>query len=315
MTEKTWKNQEELKRFLTEEVLSGRAAGSRETVKAALRECTDDEFLYLFAENVPWRTLAESAAAAVKSGEYRYAVICSSLTGRRTLIHDLAVSRELDERLAARILLTDPETETKRESLYCIRSEALLMLAFLQSFSYRTTARERLRETGSEYPERYYAMTDPDERKRTVREWYAEACAFARSLIETDREMNEKLSMNVDIDSEPLIGFLAACHPDPAERADCAKRIRSERLAAYVGAVTEDAEVRRILSRKIHREDLLCELPVRDSSGEGMFLIPGAEERYIPLCMEILRNTDREETRRILKEQMEDAGFEVPAEL
>ena len=161
---------------------------------------------------------------------------------------------------------------------------------------------------------------DREAQETAVKEWYAEACEYAERLIGIDREMNEKVSLNVDIDSSLLIGFLAACHPDKTKRAEYAETLssESERLAAYVGAITEEADVRRILSRKIHREDLLEALPYChsfDSLGREPFLIRDTEEKRTAFCLEVLRNTDREETRRYLTEQMKAAGIDIPAEL
>ena len=312
--------QEELKRFLTKEITSGRDLDNSEDFKNALKKCTDDEFLYLIAENVPQYRIEEMAAAGIQSDEYRYAMISSSLKGRRALIHDLAVSRELDEMLAVRVLLTDLNENNKNEALRAIRSEALLMLAFLNSFSYRAAAKERLKETGSAYPERYYEEMDREEKETAVKGWYAEACEYAERLIGIDRDMNDKVSVNVDIDSSMLVGFLAACHPDKTKKAEYAEMIasESERLAAYVGAITEDADVRRILSREIHREDLLEALPYChsfDSCGREPFLMKDTYEKRVEFCLEVLRNTDREETRQFLTEQMKHAGIDIPAEL
>ena len=215
MTNDNMTDQEELKRFLTEEMTYDRNLDNNEAFKTALKKCTDDELLYLIAENAPqsnFFSFGDIAAAGIRSDEYRYALISSSIRARRTLIHDLAVSRELDELLAVRILLTDSCEENKREAMYVIKNEALLMLAFLKSFSYRRGAKERLKEIGSVYPERYFTEMEEREKETIVKEWHARACEYAERLIEIDKDMDEKLSDSVEIDSELLIGFLAACH-------------------------------------------------------------------------------------------------------
>ena len=102
MAESKWKSQEALRLFLTGEISSGRDPDSSEEFKSALRECTDDELLYRIAEMAPTDRLfsfGDIAAAAIRSEEYRYAVISSRILGRKTLIHNLAVSRELANKI------------------------------------------------------------------------------------------------------------------------------------------------------------------------------------------------------------------------
>ena len=315
---KTMRDQEELKRYLTEEIESGRGADENEDFVAALKECTDDEFLYQVAESAPRNRLysyGDIAADAIRSEEYRYAMLSSSIPGRRSLLHNLAISRELDEMLAVRVLLTDSYDENKRESLYVIRSEALLMLALMKSMAYRKTAAERLHEIGSAFPERYYREMDQAGQEAVLKEWYAEACDYAERLIRIDEEMDAKLSESVEIDSAMLTVFLAACHPDQERAGVYALKIRSESLAAYAGAVTENVVVRRILSRKIHREDLLDELPYPDSFRAEPLLIRDTFEKRTEFCLEVLQNTEREETWEYLRERMEKAGMVIPEDL
>ncbi|MBR0385919.1 MAG: hypothetical protein IJI05_05160, partial [Erysipelotrichaceae bacterium] len=104
-----------------------------EAFRAAIRECEDDELLYQIAKRAPnnmFFSFGDVAASCIRSNEYRYALLSSNFTCRRTPIHDLTVSRELDEMTAARSLLTDSVAENKRESMYVINSEALLMLGY-----------------------------------------------------------------------------------------------------------------------------------------------------------------------------------------
>ncbi len=317
MTEYTLMNQEELKQFLIDEITHGRDLDNNKAFKNAIKECTDDELLYQIAERSPQSKIfsyGDIASAGIRSNEYRYAVISSTIRGRKALVHDLAINRELDEMLAIRILLTDSYDENKRESMYVINSEALLMLAFLKSMSYRVTAKERLSEIGSKYPGRYFAI-GMEEKENILRQWYGEACDHAERLIEMDKEIDEKISPSIDIDSSLLICFLAACHPDQAKRIEYARMITSEYLSAYVGVLTDDVHVKRILSRKIHSEDLICSLPYCDSFGMESLLIKDTYEKRVEFCLEVLRNTDSEETRELLMKRMEKAEIEIPEEL
>ena len=285
-----------------------------EALRAAVRECTDDELLYRIAKRAPndkMFSFGDIAAAGIGSDDYRYAVISSDIRGRRTLIHDLAVSRELDKELAVRILLTDPDGENKKEALNFIDNEALLMLAFLNSVSARETAGERLKELGSGYPDLYMQM-EQDERALKEKQWYALACAYAEGLIDEDRTISGRLGLSVSIDSFMLIGFLAACHPDRTVRTRYAEKIVSERLAAYVGAITEYADVKKILARRIWALD---HLPYCGSDVNAPLLITDKQENRNALCFEILRSTDSEDMRRYLTERLKEAGIKIPKEL
>ena len=306
--------QNDLKRYLQEQMNLGTDLTDSKIFMKGLKLCKDDELLYSIAKATPQNRLfsfGDVAASMIVSEEYRYAMISSSIKGRRTLIHDLAISRELDEMLAIRTLLTDSNTENKRESLYVIGSEALLMLAWLYSFSYKTDAKERLKEIGSEYPERYFEM-EQEEKDTVLKEWYAQACEYAERLINMDKMIVEKIDSNVWIDSSMLIGFLAACHPDPLKRTEYADMIDSEELASYVGTITDYLDVKTMLSKKIHSEDLLSWLPYTDSVINPPFPIKDKPENHVAFCLEILKNTDSEETREYLKERMEKAEIEIP---
>lgn len=288
-----------------------------EALRAAIRECEDDELLYQIAKRAPHNmffSFGDVAASCIKSNEYRYALLSSNFTCRRTPIHDLAVSRELDEMTAARILLTDSVAENKRESMYVINSEALLMLGYLKSFSYRTTAKEKLQEIGSSCPGRYFEL-DQDEKDEVMKNWLAEACGYAEKLIEMDRTVSEKTSLLINIDSEKLITFLAACHPEQSKRAEYARMITSEAMIAYAGAVTEYADVKKLLSVRIHDEDVLGALPYCESLYPDTFLLKDSEENHVAFCLEILQNTESEEIKEYLLERMKYAGIEIPEEL
>ncbi|MBR4461562.1 MAG: hypothetical protein IKS51_03165 [Erysipelotrichaceae bacterium] len=300
--------QNDLKHYLQEQMDRGIDLTDSEIFMKGLRLCTDDELLYRIAKSAPRNrsfSFGDVAASMIKSEEYRYAMISSNIKGRKTLIHDLAISRELNELLAIRILLTDSYVENKRESMYVINSEELLMLAYLYSFSYRNTAKERLKEIGSAYPERYFEM-EQEEKDAVMQEWYAKACEYAERLIDLDQEMNEKLDSSL-ISTSLLIGFLAACHPDETKRIEYAKKITSEELAAYVGAVTAYTDVKKILATKIHSKELLDALLYCDSDSDISYLIKDREEKRIAFCLEILKNTDNEETRQYLTKKMEEA--------
>ena len=303
--------QKDLKRYLQEQMDRGIDLTDDKIFKKALRLCTDDKLLYQIAKKAPQKRLfsfGDVAASAIGSEEYRYAMISSYIKGRRTLIHDLAVSRELDEMLAIRILLTDSNTENKRESLYVIGSEAMLMLAWLQSFSYKTDAKEKLKEIGSVYPERYFEI-EQEEKDKVLKTWYVQACEYAERLVDMDKMIAEKTDSNVYIDSSMLIGFLAACHPDQIKRTRYAEMITSEELASYVGTISDYLDVKTALSGKIHSKDLLDWLPYTDSIIDPPFPIKDKPENHIAFCLEILKNTDDEETREYLKERMEEAGI------
>jgi hypothetical protein len=307
------RDQEERKRYLEEEVTSGRDLSRNEEFLQALKECRDDELLYLIAEQAPSGigfSYGDIAAGAIRSEEYRYAMMSSSITGRRRLIHELAVARELDELSAVRILLTDREDENRREALYVIGREGLLMPAYLQSSAFRSTAKERLKEIGSAYPERFYEMDEPA-KEALRKEWLAEACDFAERLVEKDREIDRKLSENVEIDSDVLRAFLAACHPDPEQRIAYARKITSQRLAAYAGILTDDPDVRTVLSAKVHREDVLELLPYCDSI-TGPLLLKARYENHEAFCREVLRNAERNDTKEFLAARMKEAGMEMP---
>lgn len=306
--------QDDLKRYLQEQLNLGTDLTDSDFFMKGLKLCKDDELLYSIAKAAPQNRLfsfGDVAASMITSDEYRYAVISSSIKGRRTLIHDLAISRELDEMLAIRILLTDSNTENKRESLYVIGSEALLMLAWLYSFSYKTDAKERLIGIGSEYPEHYFEM-EQNEKDTVLKEWYSKACEYAERLIETDKMIMDKVDSPAWIDSSMLIGFLATCHPDQEKRIRYAEMITSEELASYVGTITDYQDVKTVLSRKIHSKDLLDWLPYTDSIIDPPFPIKDKPENHVAFCLEILKNTDSEETREYLKERMEKAEIEIP---
>ena len=306
--------QNDLKHYLREQMDRGIDLTDSEIFKKALKLCTDDKLLYRIAMLSPQNrvfSFGDVAASAIRSKEYRYAMISSTIRGRKTLIHDLAVSRELDELLAIRILLTDPYDENKRESMYVIGSEELLMLAWLQSFSFRNTAKERLKEIGSMYPERYFEIEE-NEKETVLEECYAKACDYAERLIGLDQEIAEMIDSSIWIDSSMLIGFLAACHPDQAKRTEYAKMINSEELAAYVGAITDHAEVKKILASKVHSEALLDRLPYVDSDTDSSFLIKDRDENREAFCLEVLKITEDEKTREYLKERMKKAGIVIP---
>ena len=306
--------QNDLKRYLQEQMNLGIDLTDSKFFMKGLKLCKDDELLYSIAKTAPKNRLfsfGDVAASMIGSEEYRYAMVSSPIRGRRTLIHDLAVSRELDEMLAIRVLLTDSNTENKRESLYVISAEALLMLAWLYSFSYKNDAKERLKEIGSEYPERYFEI-EQNEKDAILKEWYSKACEYAERLIDTDKMIMEKIDSNVWIDSSMLIGFLAACHPDQEKRIMYAEMITSEELASYVGTISDYPDVKTVLSRKIHSEDLLNWLPYTDSVIDPPFPIKDKPENHVAFCLEILKNTDSEETRKYLKERMEKAEMEIP---
>ena len=290
MTEQIWNSQEELKQYIREEMESQKDLHDNELFKHALRQCTDDEFLYLVAENAPHLIIEEIAASGIRSKEYRYAMICSNLRGRYALIHDLAVNRELDEQTAKRILLVDDWEENKNDAMHVINDEALLMLACLKSFSLRAAAVRRLKEIGSPYPDRYYSELGQEEKESIRMEWFRKACADAEQLLETDQKMDQALSDQVEIISDMLIGFLAACHPVPEKRIFYAEQTTSETIAAYAGSVTEYDDVRSILSAKIHREDLIDLLSFPYSFDEEPFLIPDTEEKRSAFCHEVFRN-------------------------
>lgn len=286
-----------------------------EIFRKAIRLCTDDSLLFQIAMKAPDQifSFSDIAASALKSDDYRYAMACSFIRGRKTMIHDLALSRELDEMTAIRILLTDPYTENKRESMYVIGSEELLMLAWLQSVSYKNTARERLEEIGSKYPGLYFE-TEEEEKKILTKKWYTKACEYAQTLIDMDQTTAEKIDSDILIDSSMLICFLAACHPDQTKREEYAQMIGSEELAAYVGAISDYPDVKAILASKIHSERLLDDLPYTDTIINPPLLIRDRIENHIAFCLEILKNTDSEETRQYLKERMEKADIEIPEE-
>ncbi len=258
--------QDDLKRYLQEQLNRGIDLTDSEIFKKGLKLCTDDELLYEIAKNAPQNRLfsfGDVAASMITSEEYRYAMIGSSIKGRKTLIHDLAIKRELDEMLAIRILLVDSNSENKRESLYVIKDEALLMLAWLKSFSYKTDAKEQLKKIGSDYPEHFFEM-EQDEKDAVLKDWHARAREYAERLIDMDKMIKEKIDSSICINSSLLIGFLALCHPEHAKRIKYASMITSERLAFFVGSLTEYDDIKEILASKIHDKDLFDCLPYYD---------------------------------------------------
>ncbi len=306
-----------LKRFLIEKVNYGRDLDKDEAFLAGLKKCRDDELLYKIAKQAPRRlffSFGDVAAKHIQSDAYRYAVFCSPISGRRTLIHDLAIERELGELPAVRILLTDPEEENKRKTLYVIRSEALLMLAFLRSYSCRNTAKETLAEIGSAYPHRFFSDLQEEEQNAFVSKWLEEACPYVERLLERDEEVRKQLGPDVRIDSSLLIGYLAACHPDREIRTGYADMIDPE-LAAYVGAVTEHADIKQLLAGRIRRKDLLDSLPYCDSSHIDLYLIKDTPEKRAAFCREVLRNLSDKDMYEDLRAGMENAGIDVPEDL
>ena len=301
--------QNDLERYLGQELKKGVDLSDNKLFKKALKLCENDELLYYIAKISPqdkFFSFGDVAAQAIRNDEMRYALICSSITGRKTLIHELAIERKLKEMLAIRILLTDPYEENKRESLYVINSEALLMLAFLRSFSYRKTAGERLKEIGSSYPEAYFDLKQK-QREETYKNWYAEACEYGEALIDLDKTIEERIDAPITLNTSLLIGFLAAAHPDPKERIRYAQMIKTESLAAYVGAITEYQDVKKYLSVKINDKDILDNLPYCLSDNKQPYLLEDRQKKRDEFCLEVLRNTDDKETWEYLLKKMDNS--------
>ena len=197
--------------------------------------------------------------------------------------------------------------------MYVIGSEELLMLAWLQSVSYKNTAKERLEEIGSKYPGLYFEKEE-EEKKNLIKNWYAKACEYAETLIDMDQTTAEKIDSDILIDSSMLTGFLAACHPEQAKREGYAQMIESEELAAYIGAISDYPDVKAILASRIHSEELLNDLPYTDTYINPPLLVRDRIENRIAFCLQILKNSDSEETRQYLKERLEKADIEIPEE-
>ena len=85
--------------------------------------------------------------------------------------------------------------------------------------------------------------------------------------------------------------------------------ITSEVIAAYVGKVTDNPYVRRILAPKVRNKKLLDYLPYKGSA-ELPFPVRENDENRYAFCMEVLKAAD-EDSRSFLMERMEDAG--IPA--
>ena len=308
-----------LSRYIKKQIIFSKCFKNK-AFETAVEKCDDEELLFEITR-LPTDTFdcPFKATKRMKSYEYRYAVICDPYIGARATAFERMANIDhcMNELLANRVLICDPNFSNRISACYNIRNIKLLMLEYFRTdkqYPY-STPEDVMKELRCGFPGKFNRMS-MQKKNEYYLDCFEEVARVAEVIIQEDDRVRKLLPPYAGNTFSSDILYAAICifSPDAEKRMEYVKKIHSARAMAFTGIWSKYTDVNLYLSSRL--TDGYAILAMFDKGFpeyEGLLGLFGYKEHenYFKKCFAemLLKNLRDDSARSLVKYHMSKAGM------